>query len=89
MTTASRLLFVRNRSLFPSMSTTMQAIYENGRLTLRHPLPLPDHTHVRVTIGAEESGVPDQERAAWLKLSERSLMEAWDNRADDVFNELL
>ena len=29
------------------------------------------------------------EREAWLKLSEDSLKQVWDNDADDVFNELL
>ena len=32
---------------------------------------------------------PVSERAAWLKLSEQSLMKAWGNQDDDVFNELL
>jgi hypothetical protein len=39
---------------------------------------------VRVTI---EAG--DAEREAWLKLSEKSLLQTWDNPGDDVFNELL
>ena len=32
------------------MTTTVEAIYENGRLVLPRPLSLPEHTHVRVTI---------------------------------------
>jgi predicted DNA-binding antitoxin AbrB/MazE fold protein len=66
------------------MTTTVEAIYENGKLVLPRPLLLPEHTQVRVTI---ESG--DAEREAWLKLSEDSLTKTWDNAADDVFNELL
>jgi predicted DNA-binding antitoxin AbrB/MazE fold protein len=66
------------------MTTTIEAIYENGKLTLPRPLPLPEKSHVRLTI---ESG--DTEREAWLKLSEDSLTRAWDNTDDDVFNELL
>jgi hypothetical protein len=31
----------------------------------------------------------DEERQAWLKASEETLTRAWDNSADDVFNELL
>jgi hypothetical protein len=50
-------------------------------------LPLPEKAHVRVTIDMEE--MTDTERAEWLKLSARSLMQAWDNPDDDVFNELL
>ena len=53
----------------------------------RQPLPLPEKSHVRVTI--ETSDESDDERRAWLKLSEQSLMKAWDNTDDNVFNELL
>ncbi len=65
------------------MTTTVDAIYENGKLVLPRPLPLPEKSHVRVTIES------DLEREAWLKLSEESLKKVWDNEADDVFNELL
>jgi predicted DNA-binding antitoxin AbrB/MazE fold protein len=65
------------------MTTTVEAIYENGKLVLQNPLPLPEHSHVRVTVES------DTEREAWLKLSEEALTKTWDNDADDVFNELL
>ena len=65
------------------MTTTVEAIYEHGRLLLPGPLALPEKSHVRVTIES------DMEREAWLKLSEASLAKVWDNDADDVFNELL
>jgi len=71
------------------MTTTVEAIYENGTLKLPRPLALEDKTQVVVTIqtraGQEETG----EREVWLKKSEEALMQAWDNPADDVFNELL
>ena len=66
------------------MTTTVEAIYERGKLVLPNPLSLPDKSCVRVTI---ESG--DAERESWLKLSEESLMRTWDNADDDIFNELL
>jgi len=66
------------------MTTTVEAIYEHGKLVLPEPLSLPEKSHVRVTI---ESG--DTERESWLKLSEESLMKTWGNPDDDVFNELL
>jgi predicted DNA-binding antitoxin AbrB/MazE fold protein len=66
------------------MTTTVEAIYEQGKLVLARPLSLPEQSHVRVTI---ESGEP--EREAWLKLSEESLLKTWGNTGDDVFNELL
>ena len=65
------------------MTTTVEAIYENGKLVLPHPLSLPEKSHVRVTIES------DWEREEWLKLSEEALAKAWENDADDVFNELL
>ena len=66
------------------MTTTVDAIYEHGKLTLPEPLALPEKSRVRVTIESD-----DAERANWLKLSESSLMKTWDNESDDVFNELL
>ncbi|HXD01008.1 MAG TPA: antitoxin AF2212-like protein [Verrucomicrobiae bacterium] len=70
------------------MTTTVEAIYEGGKLVLPNPLPLPDKAHVMVTIETQMPG-SDAERAAWLTASEQSLMKAWDNSADDIFNELL
>jgi predicted DNA-binding antitoxin AbrB/MazE fold protein len=68
------------------MTTTLQAIYENGRLTLPKPLPLPEKTRVQVTIDAND--VTDTTRASWLKLSEESLSRTWDNPDDAVFDAL-
>ena len=65
------------------MTTTLEAVYEDGKLVLSRRLSLPEKSHVRVTIES------DGEREAWLKLSEESLTKAWENPADDVFNELL
>lgn len=65
------------------MTTTIEAIYEQGKLVLPKPLSLPEKSRVRVTIES------DAERGAWLKLSGQNLLKTWDNAADDVFNELL
>ena len=65
------------------MSTTVEALYENGKLILQRPLPLPDKTRLLVTIET------DPERGAWLRVSEEALVRTWDNSDDDVFNELL
>ena len=52
-------------------------------------MPLsPERTPVTVTIKTGEP-TSDAERAAWLKLSEESLVKTWDNPDDDAFNELL
>ena len=66
------------------MTTTMDDIYEGGKLILPRLLSLPDKAQVRVTIETA-----DTEREAWLKLSEESLSRTWNNDADDVFDELL
>jgi predicted DNA-binding antitoxin AbrB/MazE fold protein len=73
----------------PFMIRTVEAIYEDGVLRLPAPLPLPNCTHVIVTIETEPVVAEDAERATWLKASERVLIETWNNTADDVFNELL
>jgi predicted DNA-binding antitoxin AbrB/MazE fold protein len=65
------------------MTTTVDAIYEHGKLLLSKPLALPEKSHVRVTIES------DPERGSWLKLSEEALMKTWGNDDDDIFNELL
>ncbi len=65
------------------MTTTVEALYEDGKLILRQPLPLPDKAQVLVTVES------DTERAAWLRVSEQALTEMWDNHPDDVFNDLL
>ena len=70
------------------MTTTVEAIYENGKLVLPEPLPIPENSHVLVTINAD-APASDSERAAWLRLSEQSLLKTWDHPDDDVFNELL
>jgi len=71
------------------MTATVEAIYENGMLKLPSPLPLPERSHVIVTIQSEPASDEQSERAAWMKLSEEKLTKAWDNPDDDVFNELL
>jgi predicted DNA-binding antitoxin AbrB/MazE fold protein len=65
------------------MTTTVEAIYEHGKLLLPAPLSLPEKSHVRVTIES------DVEREAWLKLSGENLLKTWSHPDDDVFNELL
>lgn len=71
------------------MTTTIEAIYENGMLKLSGPLPLREKAQVVVTIQTKPLSGEDLERQAWLKASEETLTRTWDNSADDVFNELL
>jgi predicted DNA-binding antitoxin AbrB/MazE fold protein len=71
------------------MTTTVEAIYDNGVLKLTHPLPLKDNTQVVVRIQSKADLSEPEEREAWLRLSEETLTKAWQSPADDVFNELL
>jgi predicted DNA-binding antitoxin AbrB/MazE fold protein len=71
------------------MTTTVEAIYEDGVLKLPRKLALPEKTRVKVTITSGAVGYEDVERTAWLKLSEEALTRTWDNSEDHVFNELL
>jgi predicted DNA-binding antitoxin AbrB/MazE fold protein len=56
------------------MTRTVEVIYEKGMLKLPEPLPLPEKTHVTVTIQSHE----DDERAIWLKVREDTLAQSWD-----------
>lgn len=71
------------------MTTTVEAIYENGMLKLPSALPLPEKARVMVTIQTDTEPALDSDRAAWLKVSEETLKKAWDNPDDEVFDELL
>ncbi len=64
------------------MTTTVEAIYEDGKIVLPRPLSLPEKSPVRVTIET------DLERETRSKLSEESLAKVWDNDTDDIFNQL-
>jgi predicted DNA-binding antitoxin AbrB/MazE fold protein len=50
------------------MTTTVKAIYENGKLVLPHPLPLPEKAQVRVTVEIE------------CELSDQELARCYDDR---------
>ena len=71
------------------MTTTVEAIYENGTLRLPRPLPLQEKAQVVVTIQTKTDSHEADEREAWLNNSADTLLKSWDNPDDDVFNELL
>lgn len=70
------------------MTSTTEAIYENGLLRPLSPLSLPEHARVRVAVD-DLSDETSEDRAEWLAQSELRLSAVWDNEGDDVFNELL
>jgi predicted DNA-binding antitoxin AbrB/MazE fold protein len=63
------------------MTTTVDAIYENGKLVLPGPLSLPEKSHVRVTI---ESSPERDDAFNGLLLSESALAEDWDTPEEDA-----
>lgn len=69
------------------MTTVVEAVYEEGWLKPLKPLLLPEHSRVQLTLTVE--AVEDGGRPEWLIQSERSLMQVWENPADDVFNVLI
>lgn len=68
------------------MSIPIRAIYEKGKFRLLDPLDLEEHAVVRISV---EPAGDEAERREWLEQGRRSLMQTWDNEADDVYNALL
>ena len=65
------------------MTTTVDAIYENGKLTLPESLSLPEKSHVRVTIESDDAvRGPANTEKAFAKWRGRGHLPAGQN-ADD------
>ena len=63
------------------MTTTVDAIYEHGKLVLPRPLSLPEKSHVRVTIESD----PERDDAFnGLLLSESALARDWNTPEEDA-----
>ncbi|MBI2058860.1 MAG: antitoxin family protein [Nitrospirae bacterium] len=71
------------------MKRKTEAVYENGTLKLAEPLPFAEQARVYVTVEDSPKEMNDDERKIWLRESEQSLTQVWDNPDDDVYNELL
>lgn len=74
-----------------SMTTTVEAVYENGVFRPLTALPLEEHAAVRLVVHSSED-VPkptDPEKSEWRRHSELMLLKVWDNDEDDVYNALL
>ena len=63
------------------MTTTVEAIYEDGKIVLPRPLSLPEKSHVRVTI---ESDTERDEFFNGLLLSESALAKDWNTPEEDA-----
>lgn len=60
---------------------TVKAIVKEGKIELIEQVDIPEGTEVLVTILSEDAGF-------WLSASESSLAQIWDNKEDDVYEQL-
>jgi predicted DNA-binding antitoxin AbrB/MazE fold protein len=67
---------------FSKMPNTIRAIVREGKIELLEKVELPEGTEVLVTPLSGEADF-------WLRASEGSLAEVWDNSEDDAYAELL
>lgn len=65
------------------MLNTIEAVVKNGQIIPLEKVEIPDGTKALVTLLADDDG------EFWLKASEDSLDEIWNNEEDDVYAELL
>jgi hypothetical protein len=63
------------------MMNTVKAIIKEGRIELLEQVDIPEGTEVLVTILSDEAEF-------WLRASESSLASVWDNKEDDVYEQL-
>jgi len=54
------------------MTTTVEAIYEDGKILLPRPLPLAEKSHVQVTIESAPAGWVDSPKDELLDLERRN-----------------
>jgi len=64
------------------MLNTVKAVVREGKIELLEKVDLPEGTEVLVTI------LTDEERF-WKEASEASLSAIWDNKEDDIYEQLL
>lgn len=61
---------------------TIKAVIKKGQIELLEPVTIPDGTELLVTILSDE-------QEFWLHASEPTLAWVWDNKEDDVYEQLL
>lgn len=65
------------------LNTLRAVVRDNKRIELLETCDVPEGTEVLVTI------LPGNDETFWLKSSESSLKQIWDNQEDDVYEQLL
>lgn len=73
------------------MTTTVEAVYENGVFRPLAAVPFQEYAAVRLTVHSFEHVTPptDSEKSDWHRQSEVTLLKVWENDEDDVYNALL
>jgi len=73
------------------MTTTEEAIYENGVSRPLSTLSRQEHATVRLVVHffEDNSALIDSDKSGWHRQSELALMRVWGNDEDDVYKELL
>ena len=66
------------------MIPTVRAIVKQGKIELLEPMSLPEGSRLLVTLVP-----PEEETEFWLRASEASLAEVWNNPQDDAYAKLL
>lgn len=77
---AALLAFSDGNRYRETMTTTVEAIYEDGKLLLAKPLPLPEKSHVQVTIESPPSPGASPPTEDLLDLERRNRI--WGNLDD-------
>lgn len=66
------------------MFPTVWAVVKDGKIELLEPMSLQEGVRILVTLVP-----PEEEVAFWLRASEQSLSEVWNNLHDDTYAKLL
>ena len=73
------------------MTTTVEAIYENGVFRPLAAIGLQEHANVRLVVHSLDDSQESAkaEKSEWQRQSELTLLKVWENNEDDVYNALL
>jgi predicted DNA-binding antitoxin AbrB/MazE fold protein len=73
------------------MTTTVEAIYENGVFRPLAVIGLQEHANVRLVVYSldESQESAEAQKSEWQRQSELNLRKVWENNEDDVYNALL
>lgn len=72
-----------------AVTTTVEAIYERGKILLPEPLSLPEKSPVRVTIESDVAAeIHEGITRDFARVAEPSFQKIWDNPLDADYDKL-